>query len=142
MLIKFRAECQHDVDRFLKIIPKDSLVSYKVKRMTLFDGVTPVLDKECEFETENLTLDDLNDMLSHVPDSHIMQQTLALAEDYTGNRDHDKESPDHKERHILLHKMLDELASDYISHTEKLLRETTVLELLQWSYQQTIEPNE
>lgn len=46
----------------------------------------------------------------------------------------------HKRRHVRLHKALDELAADFLSHTGKLLSKTTVMALLEWSHQQTINP--
>ena len=48
---------------------------------------------------------------------------------------------EHIKRHKELHKNLDELVADFISHTEKLLSKTTIMELMEWSYKQTIEPN-
>lgn len=51
----------------------------------------------------------------------------------------------HRHRHQELHKMLDELAADFLSHSinnGKLLSNTTVMELVEWSYQQTINPTE
>ncbi len=53
--------------------------------------------------------------------------------------DHEKQA--HQARHKELHSSLDELFADYLSqHTGKLPSNTTVLELLQWSYQQAKEP--
>lgn len=49
---------------------------------------------------------------------------------------------EHKQRHIELHQALDELVADFVNHTEKLLSTTTVMELVQWSYQQTQNPDE
>lgn len=49
---------------------------------------------------------------------------------------------EHKLRHQELHKMLDELIADYILHTNKLLSNTTLIELIKWSYEQTIKPME
>ena len=46
----------------------------------------------------------------------------------------------HKLRHILLHQHLDELMADFILHSKKLPSKTTVMELVLWSHQQTIEP--
>lgn len=47
----------------------------------------------------------------------------------------------HIQRHIMLHKSIDELAADFLRHNnKKLLSNTTVLELLQWSAQQTVNP--
>ena len=47
---------------------------------------------------------------------------------------------EHKERHIELHKALDELLADFISHTEGSLGKTTIMELIEWSHRQTISP--
>ena len=50
-------------------------------------------------------------------------------------------SEKHKKRHVELHKKLDELVADFIAHTEKLLSETTLLELMRWSFEQTQYPS-
>lgn len=47
----------------------------------------------------------------------------------------------HRERHIELHKALDELVADFINHTGKLPSKTTLFELMEWSHQQTIAPS-
>lgn len=44
----------------------------------------------------------------------------------------------HQERHIFLHKYLDELLADFIMHTEKLPSKTTLVEFMEWSYSQTL----
>lgn len=49
---------------------------------------------------------------------------------------------EHIERHKLLHAHFDELIADWIGHTEKLPSETSVRELMQWSYEQTLNPTE
>ena len=49
---------------------------------------------------------------------------------------------DHKQRHIELHNRLDELLADYIGHTGNLLSKTTLLEIMDWSFQQTKNPTE
>ncbi len=46
----------------------------------------------------------------------------------------------HRERHALLHKHLDELVADFITHTDGLPSKSTVFELIEWSYQQTLNP--
>jgi hypothetical protein len=46
----------------------------------------------------------------------------------------------HIKRHQELHRSFDELLADFITHTEKLPSESTVMELMQWSHQQTINP--
>lgn len=48
----------------------------------------------------------------------------------------------HKQRHEELHKVLDELVADFINHTEKMPSKTTVMELMEWSYDQTNNPTE
>lgn len=50
------------------------------------------------------------------------------------------EQEKHKKRHLELHKSLDELVADMISHTKLMPSETTVMQLIKWSYQQTLEP--
>lgn len=49
---------------------------------------------------------------------------------------------EHKQRHIELHRALDELVADFINHTEKLPSTTTVMELVRWSHRQTQNPDE
>jgi hypothetical protein len=49
---------------------------------------------------------------------------------------------EHKARHVELHKSLDELLADFIGHTGGLPSQTTVMELIEWSYQQTQNPTE
>jgi hypothetical protein len=48
----------------------------------------------------------------------------------------------HRERHEFLHSALDELVADFITHTNKLPGKTTVLELIQWSSSQALNPSE
>lgn len=47
---------------------------------------------------------------------------------------------EHKERHEQLHKSLDELVADFISHNDISLRDVSVMDLIQWSYDQTQNP--
>ena len=48
----------------------------------------------------------------------------------------------HKGIHIFLHKCLDELSADFFVHTEKCPSETTMLEFMEWSNDQTKNPTE
>lgn len=50
----------------------------------------------------------------------------------------------HAERHVELHKALDELFADYIIHhpEKSAYSSLPILELLQWSYLQTVKPTE
>lgn len=49
---------------------------------------------------------------------------------------------EHRQRHVALHHALDELLADFLQHHDfnKLPSNTTLVELMQWSHQQTIEP--
>jgi hypothetical protein len=48
---------------------------------------------------------------------------------------------EHRQRHIELHHAFDELLADWLTHhPRKLLGETTILELMRWSHEQTKEP--
>lgn len=49
---------------------------------------------------------------------------------------------EHKQRHQELHRALDELAADFFGQTGKLPSQSTIMELIQWSHQQTISPTE
>jgi len=49
---------------------------------------------------------------------------------------------EHIARHEILHRELDELVADMITHTKMLPSKTTVMELMQWSCQQKSEPAE
>lgn len=48
----------------------------------------------------------------------------------------------HRKRHVELHKSLDELVANWITHTDSLPSKCTVMELMKWSYSQTISPDE
>jgi hypothetical protein len=48
----------------------------------------------------------------------------------------------HKERHIFLHRCLDELVADMIKHTTMLPSNTNIISLMKWSNQQTKSPTE
>lgn len=47
---------------------------------------------------------------------------------------------EHKKKHKELHKALDELSADFITHTGKRPSQTTLIELMEWSHKQTVEP--
>jgi hypothetical protein len=49
----------------------------------------------------------------------------------------------HRERHQLLHQHFDELMADFLyHHKDKLPSDTTLEELMIWSHQQTIDPDD
>ena len=47
---------------------------------------------------------------------------------------------EHIQKHIELHNSLDELIADFLTHNNRLLSKTTVMELMIWSAQQTHDP--
>lgn len=49
---------------------------------------------------------------------------------------------EHIARHVLLHQQLDELLADFIAHTGKRPSRATLIELMQWSHEQTLNPTE
>jgi len=51
---------------------------------------------------------------------------------------------EHRERHIALHRALDELAADWMAQQPlgRLFSNTTIMELMQWSFQQTLQPTQ
>jgi hypothetical protein len=48
----------------------------------------------------------------------------------------------HKQRHIELHKALDELLADFIQITGKMPSQLSLKELMEWSHEQTLNPTE
>ncbi len=49
---------------------------------------------------------------------------------------------EHRERHKMLHKYLDELVADWITHADSLPSKNSVMDLMDWSYEQTLNPTE
>jgi len=49
---------------------------------------------------------------------------------------------EHIERHKLLHQHLDELVADWIGRTSNTPSQKTVMDLVKWSYSQTLNPTE
>ena len=47
---------------------------------------------------------------------------------------------EHIEIHKDLHKKLDELVADFLTHTEKLPNSTTLLDFMTWAHEQTLDP--
>lgn len=79
---RFRAECNHDVQEFLKIAGKN------IMEITVTRGSLP--DTYVEF-TSTMSLEKIRKSMRKVVDGHVMLQTVALKEDYTGERDYDLE---------------------------------------------------
>lgn len=60
-----------------------------------------------------------------------------------GKRIRDKMNKRHRERHIELHRNLDELCADWAAHQPmgKLFSNSTIMELIEWSHKQTQNPD-
>jgi hypothetical protein len=78
-IYRFRAECRLDVDELLCAIWR------KVKHITSTVEY-PFPDVEVEIEVD-LSLDELRDAMRAVPDGHVMLESSATSDDYTGERD-------------------------------------------------------
>ncbi len=79
-MFKFRAEGLCDVDRLKGVLRKRG----KRIRMTI-DEKPPWIDVDVEMETTE-TLGDIKDSMRKVSDGHVMLQTIALKDEYTGER--------------------------------------------------------
>jgi hypothetical protein len=77
---RFRAECQPDVDELRR------LLGAKYDRITMTQW-PPFPDVEVELEI-GLSLEELRDVMRRVVDGHVMVQTVARSEEYTGERDY------------------------------------------------------
>jgi len=49
---------------------------------------------------------------------------------------------EHKQRHVELHRAFDELLADFITHTKSSPSKVSVMELVEWSNSQTLNPTE
>lgn len=79
---KLRAECTRDVRRLLADIPKR-----KLKRSNILQGAGITVADECELELEvEIALPQLQLIIAGVEDGHVMLETVARIEDYTGER--------------------------------------------------------
>jgi ribosome-associated translation inhibitor RaiA len=76
----FWAECEHDVDELRKVVKK------KIERITKIIQVNPNFHIEVEVETD-MSLEVLRDEMRKVIDGHVMVQTVASKNQYTGERD-------------------------------------------------------
>jgi len=75
MKYKFRAECLHDIKLLMGLV----LVSQFKIESTLFPDCT------AEITTE-LSIADLKKAMRKIPDSHVMLETIAPLNEYTGER--------------------------------------------------------
>jgi len=86
--VKFRAEVINDVADLLKVMPKGPLLNV-VHQHLKFPNGTDMPDVEITMELrDGFGLTDLMDCMLKVEDNHVMVDTLATAENYTGERDY------------------------------------------------------
>jgi hypothetical protein len=81
---KFRAECLIDIHSLFALLPKKKLIYYTLS--PLKPGMASFPDMEANVEIEDMSIIELKDMMKKVEDGHVMWQTLALGEEYTGIR--------------------------------------------------------
>ena len=89
--------------------------------------------------------------IAHIHDAKTKEQAMKERNDFCDTldfaiekieRENDMDCSEHRKRHQKLHKALDELLADFLTHTGKLPSKTSTLELAAWSNKQTIKPTE
>lgn len=90
MLVKFRAEAQIDIDRLFELIP-DNFIVGKFVELDPLAVKFGTGDLNVTLAMTNFSLKKLRDLIATIPDGHIMYDTLALIENYTGERFKDGE---------------------------------------------------
>lgn len=75
---KLRAECQPDIDQFIKV-SGNQISDVKINKIMDFP------DREMSFHSQ-LTLQELRTLMKGIPDSHVMSESLNTATSYTGER--------------------------------------------------------
>ena len=78
---KFRAEVMMDIEELLRLLPVGELITINVK--VLSDGLP---DREAIIELKTLSLSQIRGLMSKVKDGHVMLETVALKQNYTGKR--------------------------------------------------------
>lgn len=84
---RFRAECTVDIGRLV------SEVDFQFRQLEIESGSEPLGDPVCSFSS-SLSLDEVRQIMWRVVDGHVMAQTVALAEDFTGQRDYELMPPE------------------------------------------------
>lgn len=79
-IYKFRSECEHDVNELRKIL--------RYNFYTLTKTIHPYLPDTIVEIATSLTLKEIQDIIREITDGHVMLQTIALKENYTGERDY------------------------------------------------------
>jgi len=80
---KFRAECQEDIDRLFELLPPGIVKWFEI---TPFPDGPQFPDRECTITTIGLKKRNIKAYMRQVKDGHVMVETLALKNKYTGER--------------------------------------------------------
>lgn len=83
---RFRAESPADIGALLAFHGKDRFCFQQLE--ITIDRGEPI----CSFSS-TMTLDEIRRSMWRVIDGHVMAQTVQLADEFTGERDHDQEPP-------------------------------------------------
>lgn len=81
---KFRADCQADGMKFFELLPS----AFKTAVFTPLDEKARFPDVVASFEC-NLELEEIRNIIREIEDSHVMLQTVAPADKYTGERNYE-----------------------------------------------------
>lgn len=81
--LKFRAECLMDIVAFINIV-QNTENYFVIKQLGVIEHPFP--DAEIEFDTDMHRKQIISLLQECEIDSHVMVETLAVKEDYTGER--------------------------------------------------------
>ena len=76
-----RAANQPDIDRLLQKIPARHVINWRVAPVAV-----NFPDRFLAIELTGMSLNDLKAIIRQIPDSYVMLETVATAQDYTGKR--------------------------------------------------------
>ncbi len=84
---KFRAECFHDIKELCGLLN----LHYELESVI----ITPdIMFPDCVAEIRTpLSLEDVREFMRHIPDGHVMVQSLQLPQNYTEDREDYATSP-------------------------------------------------
>ena len=84
---RLRAECQFDIGRMLAVVHTESLTLQQNSFINDLNGLKAYIPDVTVSFASSLTLAEIKQALREIEDGHVMAQTVALAADYTGERD-------------------------------------------------------
>jgi len=85
---KFRAECQQDVIRFLESLNARDIRIANVEMEELIPDMPDCVVALTLKRRGSLTAEFLHEIAARLKDCHVIAETIAYEEDYTGNRDY------------------------------------------------------